>query len=140
MHTGRIQEGACHVGSVVVLVTCGTVGRRKSDVSPQTIWRRRRQRVQVNLKQIKQVKCRHLGITASDRPHTHWPVDGERAPHGHQASAAVGADEALVIEQAVRQVGLQHPGPTPHGVVLLCSGLWHSRTHHNSTWSSLHEA
>lgn len=55
---------------------------------------------------------------------THWFVDGEGAPQRHQPAAAVAADEALVMEDAVALVGLKHPRTPKRQVDLLSGRSW----------------
>lgn len=66
----------------------------------------------------KQPKTLHL-ITSQ---WTYRLVNGERAPQGHQGFVAIGADESLLIEDAITLVRLQHPGSTKKRVLLFCSG------------------
>lgn len=63
---------------------------------------------------------------AVDRAHRH--VHGEGAPQRHQGVVAVGADESLLMKDAVALIGLQHPGTAEHHVLLLCRRLWERTT------------
>lgn len=55
---------------------------------------------------------------------THWFGDGEGAPQRHQPGAAVGTDEAPVMEDAVALVGLKHPRTPKRHVNLLSLQSW----------------
>lgn len=58
----------------------------------------------------------------------HRFVNGEGAPQRHQGLGAVAADEALLVEEAVALVGLQHLGTTEQQMLLLCSRFWKSES------------
>lgn len=67
------------------------------------------------------------GGGAAGAEDTHGCEDGEGAPQRHPPGVAVGADKALLVEEAVALAGLEYPGTPEREVEPLSSPRWKRR-------------